>query len=136
MVARVSIGRRGLQYGLFASPPGVDVDTAPVADLLLNITSNIDQIIGAGLVTGPFPDFVAFAASPAPIVIITAVNISSVNIRRWPTQQQDRINAAYLRPYPYDKSDNMTVDVTASGFTFRGNSPRCGYVVFRRALNG
>lgn len=71
LVKRVVIGPRANgDIGLFVSPPGVDADTALDANLLLNVTSKVSQLILLGRVTANAT--IALGLSRSPYVFLTS----------------------------------------------------------------
>lgn len=70
MSLQVILGRRANgDNGIFGAPPGVDAFTAPDAQLTLNISSKVPQLILLGAV--PSSQYVPLAAGRPPYVFIT-----------------------------------------------------------------
>lgn len=53
MTSRVILGRRGSSYGMWVSKPGVDVETAGLAGLLLSTDRAAMQIVATGVIASP-----------------------------------------------------------------------------------
>jgi hypothetical protein len=72
MKRRVIIGPRANgDVGIFASPPGVDADTAPDSQLIMNVTSKVSQLILMGHVAAG-NNLVLLGLNLRPFVFITS----------------------------------------------------------------
>lgn len=78
---RFILGNRPGEFGVFASPPGVDAGAATADQLLLHITSAIPQIAMQGVVAAPFPvpRVVPHALGYAPIIFPNLISTKILN---------------------------------------------------------
>lgn len=87
---RFILGKRGSEWGVFISPPGIDAAIAPASSLLLHVTSATSQIAMQGVVAPSFPKVVPHILGYAPIVL--------------PNLISDKITAGFPYVRPYDNS--------------------------------
>jgi hypothetical protein len=67
---RIVTRRSSGELGIFISPPGVDAFTATNAQMTLNVSSKISQLIMLGFTSGP--QTIALGLSRAPFVFVTS----------------------------------------------------------------
>lgn len=96
MIPRVIIGKARGTYGLFVSPSGGNVETAPDAQLLINLTQKVSQIVMIGYVGGG-TTVVPLGFSRAPFVFLNTVQALSNGLYTF---------AGRLSPAPYDAEGN------------------------------
>jgi hypothetical protein len=73
-ICRFVIGNRGGEQGVFISPPGVDAETAPAAQLTLSLTTKVSQLLMKGVALAPWPKIVATPSfNVPPIILLTAI---------------------------------------------------------------
>lgn len=124
MPARVVIGKRGGDYGIWASPPGVDALTAADSQLTLAMSGAADQMILRG-VAAP-PSLVALGLNQRPFVLLTNINFNpQIGFE------------GFMSPFPHSEAVAYNCFATLDGgaaMLITGNAPLCGYAVFRRVF--
>lgn len=128
MSRRIVIGRRGNgDCGLFVAKPGYDAYTASPAQLLMNITSAVSQLILIGSV--PSTQLVPLGLSRSPYVFVTSYNnLEAVPGHTW--------GPGPVRPSPIGPSFPVsTATINANGASMTINcSVRTVYTVYGKAF--
>jgi hypothetical protein len=120
MTARVVLGKRNNEFGLWASPPGVDALTASPSQLILQMTNLVDQIILVGAVGSS--QVVPLGLSDRPLVLLISKGTH-------PT-----FGTYAARPSPLGTDvNNTSVAVNAASMSIN-TSRIVSYLVFRRAF--
>ncbi len=125
MVKRVIIGKRGTDYGLFISPPGVDADTASPDQLLVNLTLAVSQIVMIGIApVGSNVVPLGFTRSPY-VLLNTFQVLNNVSYSF----------AGRVRPSPFDvEASGATATINSNGLSMTVNSGLgCGFTVLNQA---
>ena len=112
---RFILGKRGSEFGVFISSPGIDASVAPASQLLLHISNKSAQVIIRGVAIAPYPTpiVVPHGLEFAPIVLPNLISTDLVG------------GFGYVRPFdnswpPWTYSniavdvDNLTVNQTKS----------------------
>lgn len=127
MTSRVLIGERNTgASGVFVSPPGVDVLTAPVSSLTLNISDEIAQLIMIGRVSGTSAT-VILGLSRSPMVFFRSLQTFTGGVG-YP--------GGPVRPSPFfDPSQNSTCVINSNGASMSITCPigNSSYIVYRKA---
>ena len=119
-------GKRGSEFGVFISPPGVDASVASADELTLHITTATAQIAMMGVVAAPFPRDVPHGLGYAPIVL---PNLISTKIAGGWTYNRpfDGGWAPYTNSMVQSSSDKLT-------FIQSGDTLDINFFAFNRAL--
>ena len=125
MIPRVVIGQRvagSSEFGIWASPAGVNAETASPTSLILQMTNLVDQILAAGSVAGSTT--VPLGLNARPIALLSRGGLSSIV----------GLSNIVVRPYPFGfYTDNAFMSVSASSLSISASGV-CDYVVFKRAF--
>lgn len=141
---RVVIGRRSAgdpTAGIFISPPGVNVETALDAELTLNISTKVNQIILQGYVTGDTTIPLGLARSPF-VFLTSRYNMAADYgygtlvgpIRPSPYTTTIMVQEGdHFTYYPAPPSSTATINGNGDSVTIT-TPVRTDYVVFRNAF--
>ena len=125
MIPRVVIGQRvlgGSEFGIWASPAGVNAETASATSLILQMTNLVEQVLLAGTVSGS--TVVPLNLDARPIALLSRISGGGIV----------GLGSVVVRPYPFGfYTDNAFMSVGAASLSISASGP-CDYVVFKRTF--
>ena len=127
MTRRVVFQRSNGDRGIFVSPPGVDAYTALDADLLLNVTSKVSQLILLGNIAAG-GGTVTLGLHRSPYVFVTSTYDFSGIIGH-------TLGPGPMRPSPMPGGSNSSATINSNGASMTITAPtKTIYAVYGQAF--